>query len=83
MVSFHASLLPTTMIQDFEESSKKRKRDGSLQPKDIFDNPPLSKTKGSKRLVLDSELHLDFPMPLEWQRCLDIKVTKLRTTSLQ
>ncbi|KAI3783258.1 hypothetical protein L1987_42334 [Smallanthus sonchifolius] len=61
--------MPTSkMIQDCEDSSKKRKRDGSLQPQDFLDNPP-----SSKRSVLDTELHLVSPMPLEWQRCLDIK----------
>lgn len=74
MVSFHASLLPTsTMIQDSEDSLKKRKRDGSLQPQDFLDDRPSSNTKYSKRSLLDTELHLETPMPLEWQRCLDIK----------
>ncbi|KAI3762182.1 hypothetical protein L1987_52606 [Smallanthus sonchifolius] len=62
------------MIQDCEDSSKKRKRDGSLQQEDFFSNYRAStKTNCSKRLVVDTELHLDTPMPLEWQRCLDIK----------
>ncbi|KAI3807774.1 hypothetical protein L1987_23708 [Smallanthus sonchifolius] len=61
------------MIQDCEDSSKKRKRDGSLQPEDFLSNRASTKTNYSKRLVLDTELHLDTPMPLEWQRCLDIK----------
>ncbi|KAJ9545876.1 hypothetical protein OSB04_025583 [Centaurea solstitialis] len=74
MVSFHASLLPTTtMIQDSEDALKKRKRDGSLQPENFFDDRPCLNTKYSKRSLLDTELHLETPMPLEWQRCLDIK----------
>ncbi|KVI07361.1 uncharacterized protein LOC112510434 [Cynara cardunculus var. scolymus] len=75
MVSFHASLLPTsTMIQDSEDSLKKRKRDGSLQPEDFLDDHlPSWKTKYSKQSLLDTELHLESPMPSEWQRCLDIK----------
>ncbi|CAI9301857.1 unnamed protein product [Lactuca saligna] len=74
MVSFHASLLPiSTMIQDCEDSSRKRKREGLLQPEDFLDDLPESKIKYSKRSVLDTELHLETPMPLEWQRCLDIK----------
>ncbi|KAL4557603.1 hypothetical protein LXL04_035787 [Taraxacum kok-saghyz] len=64
MVSFHASLLPmSTMIQDCEDSSRKRK------PEDFLE----SITKYSKKSVLDTELHLETPIPLEWQRCLDIK----------
>ncbi|KAI3757363.1 hypothetical protein L6452_04899 [Arctium lappa] len=62
------------MIQDCEDSLKKRKRDGSLQPEDFLDDHrPSSNTKYSKRSLLDTELHLETPMPLEWQRCLDIK----------
>ncbi|PWA99099.1 WW domain-containing protein [Artemisia annua] len=74
MVSFHASLLPaSTMIQDSDDSSTKRKRERSLQPEDFLDDRHFSKTKYSKRSVHDTELHLETPMPLEWQRCLDIK----------
>ncbi|XP_076884662.1 uncharacterized protein LOC143533921 [Bidens hawaiensis] len=74
MVSFHASPLPTsTMIQDCEDSSNKRKRDESLQLQEFLDNPLSSKTKYSNRFVLDTELHLESPVPLEWQRCLNIK----------
>ncbi|GJT80280.1 WW domain-containing protein [Tanacetum coccineum] len=77
MVSFHASLLPTsTMIQDsYDHSSTKRKRDGSVLQQEGFldDHDHFSKTKYSKISVLDTELHLETPMPLEWQRCLDIK----------
>ncbi|XP_076958250.1 uncharacterized protein LOC143633927 [Bidens hawaiensis] len=70
----HLPSLPTsTMIQDCEDSSNKRKRDESLQPQEFLDNPLSSKTKYSNRLVLHTELHLESPMPLEWQRCLDIK----------
>ncbi|KAI3750688.1 hypothetical protein L2E82_21430 [Cichorium intybus] len=74
MVSFHASLLPkSTMIQDCEDSSRKRKHEGSLQLEELLDESPASKNKNSKRSVLDTELHIETPMPLEWQRCLDIK----------
>ncbi|XP_076954567.1 uncharacterized protein LOC143629086 [Bidens hawaiensis] len=75
MVSFHASPLPTsTMIQDCEDSSNKRKRDDqSLQLQELLDNPLSSKNRYSNRFVLDTELHLESPMPLEWQRCLNIK----------
>nr|XP_043618093.1 uncharacterized protein LOC122589837 [Erigeron canadensis] len=74
MVSIHTSILPTsTMIQDCEDFSKKRKRDGSLQPQDFLDDLLSSKIKNSKKSLLDTELHLETPMPLEWQRCLDIK----------
>lgn len=75
VVCFHASFLPSsTMIQDCDQdSSKKRKRDGPLQQEDFLYNPH---DNHSKRLLLDTELHLDTPMPLEWQRCLDIKVIK-------
>ncbi|KAI7756086.1 hypothetical protein M8C21_018898 [Ambrosia artemisiifolia] len=61
------------MIQDCDDSSKKRKRDGSLQQEDFLCNSGYMNSNYSKRLVLDTELHLDTPMPLEWQRCLDIK----------
>lgn len=79
MVSFHATLLPTsTMIHDCDEdSSNKRKREGSLQVQDFLDDHPLSKNKYSKSSELDTELHLETPMPSEWQRCLDIKVILL------
>ncbi|KAK1441589.1 hypothetical protein QVD17_07598 [Tagetes erecta] len=62
------------MIQDCDEFSKKRKRDEALQQEDILYNPHGSTNDNhTKRLLLDTELHLDTPMPLEWQRCLDIK----------
>ncbi|MFS7947296.1 putative WW domain superfamily protein [Helianthus anomalus] len=61
------------MIQDCGDSSKKRKRDGSLQQEDFLYHPASTNTNHTKRLVLDTELHLDTPMPFEWQRCLDIK----------
>ncbi|XP_071709905.1 uncharacterized protein [Rutidosis leptorrhynchoides] len=74
MVSFNGSLLPTsTMIQDSEDYSKKRKIDESSRSKDIIDDLSLSKNKYLRRSVLDTELHLETPMPSEWQRCLDIK----------
>ncbi|KAD0234946.1 hypothetical protein R6Q59_019565 [Mikania micrantha] len=61
------------MIQDCEDYSKKRKRDESLQPDDFLYNSASPHLNYSKRLVLDTELHFDTPMPLEWQRCLDIE----------
>lgn len=78
MVSLHTPLSPTRtrmMIPDFENSSKKRKWEESSQPEEAIHTQP-SKTKNMKSMF-DTELHLETPLPLEWQRCLDIEVCRL------
>ncbi|KAG7972322.1 hypothetical protein I3843_07G176800 [Carya illinoinensis] len=73
MVSLQPALSPNgrKSIQEFENLSKKRKLtlEGS-QEEQFFE-------KRSKRVstnsILDIELHLETPLPPEWQRCLDIQ----------
>ncbi|CAH9128238.1 unnamed protein product [Cuscuta epithymum] len=77
MVSFHSSLSPHQLLG---------RRSKNLQNPDFFE---MSLPKKRKRLVeevsersqtriinslLGIELPLLAPLPLEWQRCLDIKV---------
>lgn len=79
MVSLHTPLSPTRtkmmMIPDFENSSKKRKWEEESQAEEAIHTQP-SKTKNTK-YMFDTELHLETPLPLEWQRCLDIEVRQL------
>uniref|UniRef100_A0A5B7BB16 WW domain-containing protein n=1 Tax=Davidia involucrata TaxID=16924 RepID=A0A5B7BB16_DAVIN len=74
MVSIHTPLSPTRTktIPEFENSSKKRKFEDPevVLLEDVFDKPVKSK---SMKSIFDTELHLEIPLPLEWQRCLDIK----------
>ncbi|KAA8538078.1 hypothetical protein F0562_027686 [Nyssa sinensis] len=58
MVSFHTPL-----------SSKKRKME-ELEVVEVFHKPVKDK---SLKSILNTELHLEPPLPLEWQQCLDIK----------
>ncbi|XP_043722335.1 uncharacterized protein LOC122669606 [Telopea speciosissima] len=71
MVSFQSPVSPNQrkMIPQFENSSKKRRWEETEEAKEDLDNH--SKTP-SKELGI--ELHLEQkPLPLEWQRCLDIQ----------
>ncbi|XVE55494.1 hypothetical protein DITRI_Ditri03aG0163100 [Diplodiscus trichospermus] len=76
MVSFQASfssdMRETKTLDQLENTSRKRK----------LEEPPLGddETKFEKqskavtmKSVFDMELHLETPLPLEWQRCLDIQ----------
>ena len=56
---------------EFDISSKKRKWDDKALPADHHDHQTLDKTTKS---IFDIELHLETPLPLEWERCLDIQV---------
>ena len=74
MVSFHTPLSPSRRegIAEMENLTKKRKWEES-QVKEVLDRKPIWKAKGTKSMF-DMELHFETPFPLEWQRCLDIKV---------
>lgn len=74
MVSFHTPLSPTRikMMPEFENLTKKRKWEES-QPGETSEKQSMAKTI---KPVFDTEEEprLETPLPLEWQRCLDIKV---------
>jgi hypothetical protein len=72
MVSFQALPSPNgkKLIPGLDDSSKKRKwedpqTEGILEKRS---NPE------SRKSFCEIELHLETPLPLEWQRCLDIQV---------
>ncbi|KAK9047443.1 hypothetical protein V6N11_053287 [Hibiscus sabdariffa] len=72
MISFRAPLSPPDMIRntipEFENSSKKRKlEDDHEETSDKRSKPE------SMRSMFDMELQLETPLPVEWQRCLDIQ----------
>ncbi|XP_057489836.1 protein CURLY FLAG LEAF 1-like [Actinidia eriantha] len=73
MISFHTPLSPSRRegIAEMENLTKKRKWEES-QVKEVFDQKPILKAKGTKSMF-DMELPVETPLPLEWQRCLDIK----------
>ena len=75
MVSLQPPLSPDrrTAILEFENLSKKRKLE-EPQTEQFFEK--RSKGEGTKS-VLDIELQLESPLPLEWQRCLDVQVRTL------
>ncbi|XP_022766388.1 uncharacterized protein LOC111311276 [Durio zibethinus] len=76
MVSFQAPLSPPDMIrktiQELENSSKKRKLE---EPQEGDREETFEKRwkAESTKSMFDMELHLETPLPLEWQRCLDIQ----------
>ena len=72
MVSLQPPLSPDRRkeIPQFENSSKKRKLEES-QSEQFFEK--ISKAEGTKS-IFDIEQHLETPLPLEWQRCLDVQV---------
>uniref|UniRef100_A0A2N9F9G2 WW domain-containing protein n=1 Tax=Fagus sylvatica TaxID=28930 RepID=A0A2N9F9G2_FAGSY len=71
MVSLQPPLSPDrrTAILEFENLSKKRKLE-EPQTEQFFEK--RSKGEGTKS-ILDIELQLETPLPLEWQRCLDVQ----------
>ncbi|KAM2022297.1 hypothetical protein ACFX16_044217 [Malus domestica] len=77
MVSFQAhplSPIQKKAIPDFENSSKKRKWDDD--PYDHMEQLFEKRVKvpqSTPKSLFDIELHLETPLPLEWQRCLDIQ----------
>ncbi|CAK9154257.1 unnamed protein product [Ilex paraguariensis] len=74
MVSFHTPSLPSRrkIIQGLEDSMKKRKREEGDDSKaeEVFEKPQNPK---SMKYIFNTEINLETPLPLEWQRCLDIK----------
>ncbi|KAF8411465.1 hypothetical protein HHK36_004016 [Tetracentron sinense] len=70
MVSFQTPISPnqTKTIRDFENSSKKRKLEETEADEENF-----NKAAKNTKPVFDIELHLGGPLPLEWQRCLDLQ----------
>ncbi|XVF64774.1 hypothetical protein PTKIN_Ptkin09bG0193700 [Pterospermum kingtungense] len=69
MVSIEASFPPDMRktTPELDNLSKKRK---------VEDNEETSEKRSkaeSTKSVFDMELHLETPLPLEWQRCLDIQ----------
>ncbi|XP_021900688.1 uncharacterized protein LOC110816700 isoform X2 [Carica papaya] len=71
MVSFQASLSPTRRktVLDFEDLSKKRK----WQEPHVEETFHKRSNTDTPKSPFDIELHLETPLPLEWQRCLDIQ----------
>ncbi|KAK2984644.1 hypothetical protein RJ640_006627 [Escallonia rubra] len=71
MVSFHTPLSPTRrkMIPEFENTSKKRNWEES-QAEGMSQNPTRGKIMKS---IFDADKRPGTPLPLEWQRCLDIE----------
>lgn len=82
MVSFQAHPLSPNQkkaIPESENSSKKRKWDD--EPYDGHDHDQVEqifekrwKPQNTAKSLFDIELHQETPLPLEWQRCLDIQV---------
>ncbi|OMO94327.1 hypothetical protein COLO4_16406 [Corchorus olitorius] len=56
-----------------DNSSKKRKLDHEPHGDEEETFEKRSKAETTKALFHDMELHLETPLPLEWQRCLDIQ----------
>ncbi|KAH0989240.1 hypothetical protein GBA52_000723 [Prunus armeniaca] len=81
MVSFQAHPLSPNQkkaITESENSSKKRKWDD--EPYDGHDHDQVEqifekrwKPLNTAKSLFDIELHQETPLPLEWQRCLDIQ----------
>ncbi|KAJ9673824.1 hypothetical protein PVL29_023398 [Vitis rotundifolia] len=72
MVSFQTPLSPDPTkptVPEFENLSKKRKWE-KTGIEEVF--KLQSKAKSTKS-IFDIELQLETPLPLEWQRCLDIQ----------
>ncbi|KAL3504736.1 hypothetical protein ACH5RR_034577 [Cinchona calisaya] len=79
MVSFHTPPPPTRrqIVPELEKLFKKRKLNdddqSADQPQKIPDHQKPVKGQIMMKSTPDTELHLETPIPLEWQRCLDIK----------
>ncbi|KAE8666807.1 putative LRR receptor-like serine/threonine-protein kinase [Hibiscus syriacus] len=75
MISFQSPLSPPDMIRntipEFENSSKKRKLEDSQNDHEKTSDK-RSKPESMKSMF-NMELQLETPLPLEWQRCLDIQ----------
>ncbi|XP_059637070.1 protein CURLY FLAG LEAF 1-like [Cornus florida] len=73
MVSFHTPLSPTkrnTIPELIENLSKKRKLEDT-EVEEVLQSP--FKAKSLKSTFKTDQLRLETPLPLDWQRCLDIK----------
>ncbi|XP_074378548.1 uncharacterized protein LOC141720088 [Apium graveolens] len=78
MVCIHKDLSQTRkeVMEEFENSSRKRKREIISQPDETLDRP--YKERNSMKPMFDIKKSLrEAPLPLEWQRCLDIKSGQL------
>lgn len=75
MVSFHSPLSSTQqkISQEFEVENSFRKR--KLEESQTEGIPEDQLKPKSMNTIFDKELHFEAPSPLEWQRCLDIKVS--------
>ncbi|PRQ21419.1 putative WW domain-containing protein [Rosa chinensis] len=77
MVSFQAQPLSPNQkksILDTEISSKKRKWDDPFPfVEQLLEKRPKPADQIRPKSFFDVELHLETPLPLEWQRCLDIQ----------
>ncbi|MCD7453551.1 hypothetical protein HAX54_021348 [Datura stramonium] len=69
MVSFHTSQIPTQR-NVMEDLCKKRKWEDEISSCDEINKPQKAKTMTT---LFGTRLNLETPLPLEWQRCLDIK----------
>ncbi|KAJ4701330.1 WW domain-containing protein [Melia azedarach] len=71
MVSFQAPISPNSRKTnaEFDNFSRKRKLE-ELEGEETLDK--RSKAESTKS-IFDIELHLETPLPLEWERCLDIQ----------
>ncbi|KAG0480310.1 hypothetical protein HPP92_011168 [Vanilla planifolia] len=72
---FHGALKPSSKTE--ESSTKKRKRlieEEATDSEEGFHPREMKAWKAEKQKLNSSiELNLDNPLPVEWQRCLDIK----------
>lgn len=75
MVSLQAPLSPNNgkANKEFDNLSKKRKLEEIIPGEGTFDKRS-SKGVTTKSSIFDIELQLETPLPLEWERCLDIQV---------
>lgn len=74
MVSFHTQLIPNqrkSITPEFEDSSKKRKLEDEPKEEEFFEK--RFKPQSMSKSIFDIELHLETPLPFDWQRCLDIQ----------
>lgn len=72
MVSFQAPIFSDSRSKpnsEFDHLSK-RKREDVLEGEETFNK----RSKPTTKSIFDMDLHLENPLPLEWERCLDIQV---------
>ncbi|XP_044512168.1 uncharacterized protein LOC123230112 [Mangifera indica] len=71
MVSFQAPIFSDSRSKpntEFDHLSK-RKREDVLEGEETFNK----RAKQTMKSIFDTDLHLETPLPLEWERCLDIQ----------